>query len=84
MVMSSSLPKLSADDMESDDDKYLSLSEDWSELVDGYGAKERSVAGLKILGKSIFNIGKFAFTEALPKIAEQTARMAEEAAKNKK
>jgi hypothetical protein len=67
-----------------DDDKYLSLSEDWSELVDGYGAKERSIAGLKLLGKSIFNVGKFTLTEALPRMAEQTAKMAEEAAKNKK
>lgn len=62
---------------EDGDKKYLSLSEDWSDLVDGYGAKERSIAGLKLLGKSIFNVGKFTFTEALPKIAE-------EAAKNKK
>ncbi|WP_143189342.1 hypothetical protein [Paraburkholderia lycopersici] len=72
--------------MENDgnDDEYLSLSEDWSELVDGYGAKERSIAGLKLLGKSIFNVGKFTFTEALPKMAERAAQMAEEAAKNKK
>ncbi|MFL9865855.1 hypothetical protein PQR67_16895 [Paraburkholderia fungorum] len=77
---------MSADKMENNesDDKYLSLSEDWSELVDGYGAKERSIAGLKLFGKSIFNVGKFAITEALPKMAEQTAKMAEEAAKNKK
>ncbi|MBR7901172.1 MULTISPECIES: hypothetical protein [Burkholderia cepacia complex] len=67
-----------------DGDKYLSLSEDWSELMDGYSAKERSIAGLKLLGKSIFNVGKFTLTEALPKMAEKTAKMAEEAAKNKK
>ncbi|MEK6368028.1 MAG: hypothetical protein V4803_16685 [Burkholderia gladioli] len=74
---------MSVVDMENDD-KYLSLSEDWSGLVHGYGAKERSVAGLKLLGKSIFNVGRYAFTEALPKMAEHTAKMAEEAAKNKK
>lgn len=57
-----------------DSNKYLNLSDDWSELVDGYGAKEKSVAGLKLLGKSVFNVGKFAFTELLPKVAEEAAK----------
>jgi hypothetical protein len=64
-----------------DDDKYANLSEDWGELVNGYGAKGRSWAGVKLLSKSIFNVGVFAVTEALPKFTEQMQKAAEDAKK---
>lgn len=64
---------------------YMSLSEDWTKLVNGDGGKERSIAGLKLLGKSAFNVGKWTLTEGLPKFAEVYKKSIEEQiAKSKK
>lgn len=65
----------------SDDKKYLSLSDDIDDFKNGYDGMEKAKAGFKILGKSIFNIGKFTVTEALPEMAR---RVEEEKSKRNK
>ncbi|WP_423392808.1 hypothetical protein [Burkholderia sp. LMG 21824] len=65
--------------------EYMNLSEDWSKMVNGDGSKERSIAGLKLLGKGAFNIGKWTLTEGLPKFAEAYKKSIEDQiAKSKK
>jgi hypothetical protein len=63
------------------DRKYLNLSQDLDDLRFGFGAKEKTVAGLKLFGKSLFNVAKFTVTEALP---EMNKRMEEEIKKKGK
>ena len=58
-------------------DKYYSVSEDLDELRYGYGAKDKTVAGVKIISKSAFNVTKFIFTTALPAFGEAAKRVAE-------
>ena len=53
--------------------RYFSISESVDEFKDSFGLKEKSVAGLKIVGKGLFNVGKFTFIEILPAVAEKTA-----------
>lgn len=55
----------------SDEKKYLSLSDDIEDFKNGYDGMEKAKAGFKILGKSIFNIGKYTVTEALPEMARR-------------
>lgn len=47
-------------------DKYLSLSGELDELCYGSSAADKGVAGLKLVGKGLFNATKFAFSEVLP------------------
>lgn len=61
----------------SDDDKYYSLSNDMDDLRFGLGAKDKTIAGAKIFGKSIFNVGKFVFTSAIPAATDHLEREAE-------
>jgi len=68
-------------DNDDEDKKYLSLSKDFDDLRFGFGAKEKTVAGLKLFGKGLFNMAKFTVTEALP---EMNKRMEEELKKKQK
>jgi len=56
-------------------EKYLSLSGDLDELRYGGSATDKSIAGLKLIGKSLFNATKFTFSEAVPAVisAQQKA-----------
>lgn len=69
----------------SDPDKYLKLSEDMKKLVNG-SAKEQMKSGMAIIGKSLFNVGKFAATEFLPvmknRLEKERRRLKEEQLKN--
>lgn len=57
----------------SKDDKelfpYFDMGEAWDDVIFGDGAKEKTVAGLKFLGKGLFNTGKFA-VKTTPKAVE--------------
>ena len=55
----------------SEEEKYYKLSSDFDDLRHGYGAKEKTVAGVKLFGKSIFNVTKYVFTTAIPAVTEQ-------------
>jgi hypothetical protein len=48
------------------DKKYLSLANEIDDLRYGLGAKDKSIAGLKLVGKSLFNVTKLIFSEILP------------------
>mgnify|MGYP007087627617 CR=1 FL=1 len=61
--------------------KYLSLKESVDEFKDADNAGGKALAGAKIVGKSLFNIGRFAVAEALPSFLEQTAKQAEKSMK---
>ena len=52
---------------------YYSPKATIQEFNDAYGAGEKAKAGTKLIGKSIFNIGRFIGKEVLPTILEQTA-----------
>lgn len=54
-----------------DEEKYLSLSGDLDEFRHGFGAQDKAIAGVKILGKSAFNVTKFIFTSAIPDATER-------------
>ena len=58
----------------SEDNKssYFKRSKALDEFNDGFGAKEKPVAGLKLFGKGIFNVAKYATTEVLPSVARRT------------
>lgn len=58
-------------------EKYLNLSSDFDDLRHGYGAKEKTVAGAKLFGKSIFNVTKFVFTSAIPAFNEKSKEVIE-------
>ncbi len=54
--------------------KYYSAKEAIDEFNDAYGASEKTVAGAKLVGKSLFNIGRFVTSELLPGMLEQGAK----------
>ena len=62
------------DDEEEKDSKYLKLSDDFDQLKNGFDGLDKVAGGAKLLGKGLFNIGKFALTEVLPKVAEESAK----------
>lgn len=63
------------------DGKYMSLKESVNKFKDADNAGEKALAGAKIVGKSLFNIGRFAVAEALPSMLEQVAKQAEKSMK---
>lgn len=65
----------------SEEKKYIDLSNDIEDFKNGFDGIEKAKAGFKILGKSLFNVGKFAVTEVLPEMAK---RVEEEKAKRDK
>ncbi|AIO45628.1 hypothetical protein KDX27_07550 [Burkholderia cenocepacia] len=59
--------------------KYFGLGDDWEELTGSYrSGGDRAAAGLKLLGKGLFNVGKFAVTEVVPGMVSQAGKRAEE------
>ena len=52
--------------------KYFGLGEDWDQLTGKFNSGgERTMAGFKLIGKSLFNAGTYAVTEAIPGVIEQ-------------
>ena len=51
-------------------DGYYSIKRAYSELQYSYGAKEKTVAGLKLVGKGLFNTARYALKEG-PAIIER-------------
>lgn len=62
------------DDEENKNSNYLKLSDDFDQLKNGYDGLDKVAGGAKLVGKGLFNIGKFALTEILPKMAEQAEK----------
>jgi hypothetical protein len=52
------------------DSKYSSLSNDIDDFRHSSGVGSKSMAGAKVLAKSLFNVGVFAVTEVLPGMVE--------------
>jgi hypothetical protein len=53
---------------------YFNMSEAVDEFNHGsYGAGEKTVAGLKIFGKGLFNVARYAVAEVLPGALESGA-----------
>lgn len=63
---------------------YYSWSETIDDIKHASGAGKTAVAGTKLVGKSLFNIGKFALAEILPGILKTAVKKEEENLKNKK
>jgi len=58
--------------------KYFGLGDDWGDLTAGYtSGGTKALAGLKILGKVVANVGTFAATEVVPTIAKQMGNQIE-------
>jgi hypothetical protein len=62
------------DEDEKKDSGYLKLSDDFDQLRHGLDGIDKAAGGLKMLGKGLFNVGKFAFSEVLPKMVEQAEK----------
>jgi len=61
-----------SDDKESE---YYSISEAIDNFtIESFGAKEKTISGLKLFGKGIFNVGKYAAKEALPAMVKQVEK----------
>lgn len=61
--------------------KYFSFGEAIDEIKQADGAGETAVASVKLIGKSLFNIGRFTVAEVIPGMMEQTAKQAEKSMK---
>ncbi len=48
---------------ENDDDKYYKLGDAVDEFNYSYGAKDKTVSALKMVGKGLFNVGKYLITD---------------------
>ena len=44
-------------------EKYYNLSNALEDFADAYGAKDKAISGLKLLGKGLFNVAKYAATD---------------------
>ena len=55
----------------SNKEKYFSISEAVEDISSSFGAKETATASLKLFGKGIFNVTKYATTEILPEIVKR-------------
>lgn len=63
--------------MEEEKSKYFKMGEALDDVSFAYGAKDTAVASLKLLGKGLFNVGRFAVAEVLPSAMEQVAKTVE-------
>lgn len=60
--------------MSEEKSSYFDMSKALDEFNhESFGAKEKAASGLKMFGKGLFNVGKFAIAEALPAIIKQSA-----------
>ena len=62
-------------------DKYFRIDEAVDEISYAYGVKGKAIASLKLFGKGIFNVGKFAATEIAPAAITSIANSAEKSSK---
>lgn len=72
-------------DEDGKDTKYYSrdeLKESLDEVRYAQG-KDKAVAGAKLIGKSLFNVGRFAIKEAVPTVLDNMAENAEKNLKNR-
>lgn len=63
--------------------KYLSLKKELNEMRNGSGSKKVS-AGLMALGKGLYNTGKYAVEEVLPRCVDAAGRAVEKQNSNKR
>jgi hypothetical protein len=60
------------------DERYLKVEDDWDELTSKYArGGDRVISGIKLVGKSLFNIGVFAVTEVAPGMVAHAGSKAE-------
>ncbi len=54
--------------MSDEDEKtgYFKMSNAVDDFSDSYGAKNKAAAGLKLVGKGLFNVARYGFTEIIP------------------
>ena len=62
------------------DEGYLSVSDEMFDIQYGSGGA-RVKAGFKALGKGIFNVGRFAVKEVVPKMEEMNQKNREQGKK---
>ena len=62
---------------ENDDDKYYKMGDALDELNYSYGAKDKTVSALKMVGKGLFNVGKFLITDGKDQLESYNQRTRE-------
>lgn len=67
-----------------DDEKYYQLGDAVDEFNNSYGAKEKTVSALKVLGKGLFNVGKFLVTDGKDELEKYNQKTREKLDKAKK
>lgn len=63
------------------DGSYYAIDEAFDEFSHANGAGNKVLAGAKLVGKSLFNIGRFTSAVALPYLLEDAAKKAEKSMK---
>ena len=61
--------------MSDKDSDYYDMSEALDELKYSFGAADKALSSAKILGKGLFNVARFSFTEILPRAMESTSKV---------
>ncbi len=62
---------------ENDDDKYYKLGDAVDEFNYSYGAKDKTVSALKMVGKGLFNVGKYLITDGKDQLESYNERTRE-------
>lgn len=62
---------------ENDDDKYYKLGDAVDEFNYSYGAKDKTVSALKMVGKGLFNVGKYLITDGKDQLESHNERTRE-------
>lgn len=57
-----------------EDSGYFKLGDALDEMSYSYGVKDKGISALKLVGKGVFNIGRFAVAEVFPALLETTAK----------
>ena len=67
-----------------DDDKYYKLGDAYDEFNYSYGANDKTVSALKMVGKGLFNVGKFLITDGKDQLESYNERTREKLDKKRR
>jgi hypothetical protein len=59
-------------------EKYFKIGEALQEIKQADGVASTATSAIKLFGKSVFNIGRFAAAEVLPAVLEHTSKKIEQ------
>lgn len=60
--------------MSDKDSPYFKIGDAFDEILISTNTKEKAFSTIKLIGKSVYNVGRFAVAEVLPAAVESNAR----------